>query len=96
MNYWQGSMNWPLDKDWKCETCGANMGLEWGLVHAQCRCNQCHTEYFMRDGDDKIVTTPICTLKPEYKEPARQIWLKYHAPMDATYDAWWYEFVKVA
>jgi trehalose-6-phosphate synthase len=96
MDYWKGQMDWPLDKGWKCETCGVNEGLEWGLVHAQCRCNKCHTEYYMRDENDKIVTTPICTLKREYKEPAKRLWEKYHIPIDETNDAQWDEFVSLS
>ena len=84
MEYWRGYMDWPLDKDWKCPTCNENAGLEWGLVHAQCRCNNCHTEFTMRQDDEQrtIVKTPICTLKDEYKEPIRQVWQKYHIPLE--------------
>ena len=67
MEYWQGYMNWPLQKDWKCEICGKR-GLIWGLAHAQCRCDNCHTEYYMRDNDkDTTLDVPKCMLKPEYK-----------------------------
>jgi hypothetical protein len=93
MNYWQGQMDWPLDKNWKCETCGTNVGLEWGLVHAQCRCNQCHTQYIMRDDNDKIVNIPISQLKPEYKEPVIKLWQTYHLPVDELSDAQWDEFI---
>ncbi len=75
MEYWRGEMDWPLDTDWKCEICGTNSGLEWGLIHAQCRCNSCHSPYWMRDAskpDEPIVTRPISGIKDEYKEPIRQ------------------------
>ena len=75
MEYWRGMMDWPLDLDWKCEICGANSGLEWGFIHAQCRCNSCGCHYSMRDftKDNKpIVSCPISTLIEEYKEPIRQ------------------------
>ena len=77
-------MDWPLDKDWICETCGGRHGLEWGMVHAQCRCNQCHTQYSMRanDEDRTILTTPRCLLKDEYKEPLKQAWQELHIPIN--------------
>ena len=91
MDYWRGVMNWPIDKDWVCDTCGENHGLEWGLIHAQCRCNECHTQYFMRDSD-AIFTRPKCALKDEYKEPAKKAWAKYHLPVDELSDEQWDEF----
>ena len=89
MKYWQGYMDWPLDKDWKCETCG-EQSLIWGLVHAQCRCTNCHTQYRMRDDEDKVVNVPICQLKPEYKEPAKRAYSKYKLPIDKLSDEQWY------
>ena len=99
MEYWQGTMNWPIEAAWQCETCGtkvscmsdgfvaAVMGgqLEWGLVHAQCRCTTCHTQYMMRDNelpDSPIVTKPISQLRPEFKEPARHVWESLRKPLD--------------
>lgn len=79
MEYWQGIMNWPIDKGWKCETCGANVGLEWGFVNGECRCNDCHTQYTMRDGKE-IRTTPRSMLKEEYKQPIKQAYAKYQVP----------------
>lgn len=92
MEYWQGLMNWPIDRKWKCETCGTNTGLEWGLVHARCRCNQCHTQYHMRD-DKEILTWPKCMLKDEYKEPAKLAWERFATPVDELTDEQWDKFV---
>ena len=77
-------MNWPLGKDWVCETCSGQHGLTWGQVHAQCRCNLCHTQYTMRDSDEErtILTTPRCMIKDEYKEPVKQAWQKLSIPVD--------------
>ena len=91
MNYWQGIMNWPLTKDWKCETCGEYHGLQWGMVNGECRCINCQTQYMMRD-DEKILTTPLCLLKPEYKLPAKLAFTKYHKPIDDLTDDEWEEF----
>lgn len=89
MNYWEGYMDWPLADDWKCETCGENGPLEWGFVHAQCRCMNCHTEYKMRDKDQNVVNTPICQLKDEYKIPSRLLWDKLHIPLELFSDDDW-------
>lgn len=89
MNYWEGIMDWELDKDWICETCGESVGLTWGLVHAVCRCNQCHAEYSMRDNtkDDRpVVTKPISRLKDEYKEPLKRAWAELKIPQDRMTD----------
>ena len=91
MNYWRGLMDWPLDVNWRCETCGINAGLEWGFVHAQRRCNQCHTQYTMR-ADDKertVVTCPISMLREEYKVPARLAFARYQKPIDQLSDSEW-------
>ncbi len=84
MEYWSGRMDWPLDKDWICETCGDNYGLEWGMVHAQCRCNHCHTEYSMRDTNEErtILTAPRCMLKDEYKEPIKLAYAQLAKPIN--------------
>ena len=89
MNYWRGYMNWPLAEYWKCETCGENEGLTWGLVHAQARCNVCHTEYRMRVDDGTITDKPVCRLKDEYKEPAKKGWTMYHIPISEWDDSKW-------
>lgn len=96
MKYWRGYMDWTIDSHWKCETCGEYQGLEWGLIHAQCRCNNCHTQYFMRADDEQktILTIPKCLLKDEYQEPARKAWIKYHVPIDSLSDSQWDEFLK--
>lgn len=89
MNYWEGYMNWPLNPDWTCQTCGEHAGLIWGMVHAVCRCNACHTQYYMRDENHQMTDTPICMLKDEYKEPAKQLWEKLHSPMSEWTDDDW-------
>lgn len=86
--YWQGFMNWPLDENWKCEICGSRR-LTWGLVHAQCRCDVCHTQYRMREKEGKVVTIPICQLKPEYCIPAKLGWSKLKKPVDELSDSEW-------
>jgi len=98
MNYWRGQMDWPLDENWNCPTCGQNAGLEWGMIHAQCRCNVCHTQFTMRKNDEQrtIVNTPICLLKDDYKEPLRLAYAKYKVPIDETSDDMIDEFMEVA
>ena len=88
MEYWQGGMDWAIDSGWTCDTCGENIGLEWGMVHAQCRCNRCHTQYTMRadDAERTILTTPKCMLKDEYREPIKQVWQKYQVTMSEMTD----------
>jgi hypothetical protein len=93
MEYWRGYMDWKLDNGWVCPTCGKNEGLEWGLVHAQCRCNVCHTEFTMRNKDEAVVTTPICMLKDEYKEPVKKIYDKYQVPIEEMTDEMFNEFI---
>lgn len=92
MNAWYGAMNWPIDADWKCETCGyetTNIDgigpifgtLTWGLANGVCRCNRCYTQYTMRYDND-VHTTPRCLLKPRYKDAAKALWGKYQIPID--------------
>lgn len=89
MDYWRGFMNWPLDKDWVCETCNEYGGLTWGFVHATCRCNNCHTQYSMRDENGDIIDFPISLLKDEYKTPAKEGYKKYQRPIsEFTKDEW--------
>lgn len=99
MKYWQGCMNWFLDKDWVCETCGERVGLTWGMTHAECRCDKCHTIYTMRNWEedgDPIVSVPICRLKYEYREPAKAGWELWHTPILEWNDAKWEEAFKAA
>lgn len=63
--------------------------LTWGLVHATCRCNRCHTPYRMRGDDDKPITTPICSVKPEYREAAKWAWKEWEQPVDELSDYKW-------
>lgn len=97
MEYWKGVMNWPIDPNWECETCGRSPniimgGLTWGFVNGVCRCNHCHTEYSMRDGDT-ILTTPVSRLKPEYKEPMKLGYAKYKLPIAELTDEMLDEFM---
>jgi len=89
MEYWQGYMTWPLEKDWKCETCEEYVELIWGLVHGVCRCNRCHTQYTMYDSNKEIVKIPICLLKEEYKKSACKGWKLYHRPLSEWNDDDW-------
>jgi len=93
MDYWHGVMNWPINPNWVCEICGGFHGMTWGLVHAECRCNNCHTQYMMRDGQD-IVIYPICLLKPEYRQPAKLGFEMYQRPFDEWTDDEWDEAIE--
>lgn len=93
MDYWKGYMNWPVAQGWVCETCEKDYGMTWGLANGRCRCDRCHTQYIMRDGD-KVVDTPISLLKDEYKEPARKGWKMYARPLDEWTDDEWDEAFK--
>lgn len=95
MEYWEGYMNWPLIDGWKCQTCGTNAGLTWGFVHAECRCNKCHTGYYMR-ADGKVTDTPVCLLKSEYREPARIGYDIYNIPISEWTDAEWDRAIEAA
>lgn len=87
IEYWSGKMNWPLEEGWKCETCG-HTDFTWGLIHGVCRCDQCHTQYYMRI-DSKDIALPICLLKEKYKEPAKKGWILYHKPISEWTDEEW-------
>jgi len=89
MEYWEGYMNWPLKEGWKCETCGSSGPLQWGLVNGQCRCEQCQTQYHMRDEKNEVTDTPICQLKEECKQPAKALWEKLKTPMEEWEDSDW-------
>lgn len=92
MDYWQGCMNWPLAKDWVCPVCGENAGLEWGVRHAQCRCNACHARFTMVEWDKPgkpVVDRPIPTIKPEYAQAEQWLWERNHRPLDEYEDADW-------
>ena len=73
MNYWSGYMNWSLDLSWKCEICGKDRGLTWGMIHAECRCDCCHAVYSMRADDERrsVLTRPRLLLKPAFLESAK-------------------------
>lgn len=90
MNYWEGTMDWPLNKDWKCEFCGERL-LIWGIVHATCRCSKCHIHYRMRNEDDNVVDTPICNIKLEYAQAYKNIFNETRKPIDEVTDAEWDE-----
>ena len=90
MLYWNGrQMNWPLTRDWKCEICGKYSGLEWGMINGECRCNNCHTPYFMKDKADNIVATPICMLKKNFYQPAIDYYKTHPKPLDTFEDDDW-------
>jgi hypothetical protein len=94
MQYWKGYMNWPIDKNWNCETCDGGRYLIWGMPHAVCRCKHCHTQYAMRDfsqEDDPVVTVPISRLREEYKQPARLGWQIHRVPITEWDDNMWDE-----
>jgi hypothetical protein len=93
MQYWRGFMNWPLDRDWKCPTCGERV-LIWGFIHAQCRCDVCHTEFHMRDLEtNDVVNIPILMLKKEYQEPAKLGYEHLKKPIsEFSDDDWDYAF----
>ena len=93
MEAWYGVMDWPLDVNWKCEICG-EVNLLWGIPHALCRCETCHTQYRMRDEEDKVVTIPICQLKEEYYEPAKILYQKLKIPMTQWTDEQWDKTMK--
>ena len=94
MDYWRGYMNWPLDPNWKCEICGSRE-LTWGLPHATCRCDVCHTQYRMRNEDDEVVSIPICQLRSEYKKSVKNAWDKLGIPIDEFSDQQCFELLKV-
>lgn len=94
MSWWEGRMNWPLNKDWKCEICGEHTDLEWGMLHARCRCSQCHVQYHMKDKEDNIVSIPICMIKDEYRKPTQYGWSKFHRPIDTFTDTEWDELIR--
>ena len=98
--YWKGMMNWPIEVDAICATCGTefvsraapglvfSVALTWGLVHGECRCNVCHTPYSMRPSE-AIVTTPWLLIKEEYRAAAHKLWETHHTPIDEwTNDQW--------
>jgi len=97
MDEWYGAMDWPVVAGWRCEVCGAGPEyLIWGLVHAQCRCDRCHTRYRMRDERRNVVTTPICQLKEEYYEQVKRGWALFQKPIDEWSDAEWREAKEAA
>lgn len=93
MILWRGRMNWPLDGTWRCQTC-EHVGLTWGFIHAQCRCDKCHTEYRMRDPTGHVVNRPICQLLPRYKQPARLAWKALNKPIDDLTNEDWEKFLQ--
>ena len=82
MKHWNGFMDWELEKTWNCEICGKNYGLEWGIVHASCRCKYCHAEYRMRNDKDEVVKTPVLNIKEEYIGLVKAGYNIYKKPID--------------
>lgn len=84
MKQFWGVMDWPLSPSWKCIVCGKRR-LLWGILHAHCCCQTCHTEYDMRDYSqpgNRVVDTPITSLKDEFLQPAKLAWANWHKPLD--------------
>ena len=94
---WHGTMNWPIEADWKCEVCGnkplmipcgpeghavISHGLTWGLAHGSCRCNECHAQYRMCDVAYNRLTTPALAYDAYWAAVARAGWNEFHAPLD--------------
>jgi len=88
---WRGVMNWPIQEGWCCEICGTRPygyglghithGLTWGFSYGQCRCDACHTVYWMRDKDGPV-TTPIMGFKDHYVPVLRAGWQEFATPID--------------
>ena len=88
MDYWRGAMDWPLCHPWECPVCDSNTdktfhGLTWGMVHGVCRCNQCHAEFSMRDGqeDSQIIDTPRWLVFDKYREVLPAKWKELRKPL---------------
>ena len=64
---------------------------------AQCRCDNCHTQYTMRADDEQetILSTPRCMLKDEYREPIKKAWEKYQISISEMTDDMIDEFMIV-
>jgi hypothetical protein len=88
-DYWSGWMNWPLDPDWRCETCKSeHISLTWGFIDGVCHCDVCHTVYTMRP-DGEITTVPVCIHKPEMIPAIRAGWQAFKQPLSLWTDAMW-------
>jgi len=96
MTEWWGVMNWPIEREWKCEFCGSSHGvrswLVWGFVHGECRCSGCEVRYTMLDENRKPVTTPIHLLKPEFVEPFKRIWKETGTSVGDVTRAMWVQY----
>lgn len=75
-------MDWQVDEDWICEICNTKSRLVWGMVHAECRCNNCHAIYIMRDDNGNRITKPIINIKDDYIQPAKDGYVKLQKPID--------------
>ena len=103
MTAWRGMMDWPMDTNSICRTCGTRFRehglvglvlgtkLTWGFIHGVCRCSVCHTQYTMRDPHGRHVAVPICRLKEEYKAPAKVGWALLGTPVDTWTEQQWKE-----
>lgn len=69
MKQWNGFVNVPIDRNWKCETCNERHDLIWGLVSGHCRCSYCHTEYDLMDDNMRLMSVPKSLIRDEYKLP---------------------------
>lgn len=92
----ENQMNWPVDRNWTCETCGSSAWwLRWGLVHGHCFCLQCGHPYSLLknvEGGWRRTTTPRSVLRDEFVEPAKKAWDERQLRMDRLTQAEWVEF----
>ena len=65
---WEGFVNVPIDKYWRCEICNERHDLVRGLVSGHCRCSYCHAEYDLINKDLQLTTSPKSLIKEEYKQ----------------------------
>ena len=93
MDYWRGGMDWPTTAGWSCWACGSGAEyLEWGLIHAECRCSTCGVHYFMRDDNGNRVEIPIVSTNDPYIEPFKRIWADLRTHIDEVDDSTWEDY----
>ena len=93
MSYWEGYMDWPLKKGWRCEICGHTI-LIWGISTGCCRCDICHTEYTMYGANEQETDTPICRIRPDYYDAWKALWQELKKPIELTTDVEWNNALK--
>jgi hypothetical protein len=88
----ENQMNWPIQSDWTCETCGAGPRmLSWGLAHGDCYCYQCGHPYTMKQ-DGRAITRPISELRDELVEAAKNAWNDKKWRMDRLTEKEWLKY----